>query len=65
VLKGDIAGIILTGGMAYSELLTQTVTGYVQFIAPVRLFPGEHEMSALAEGAIRGLAGEEEIKIYK
>jgi butyrate kinase len=65
VLKGKIAGIILTGGMAHSKLLTQTISSYVEFIAPVRLVPGEHEMPALAEGAMRALAGEENIKKYE
>jgi len=64
VLKGQIDGIILTGGMAHSQILVETISSYVQFIAPVRLVPGEHEMSALAEGAIRALTGEEEVKTY-
>ncbi len=64
VLKGKIDGIILTGGMAYSQRLTDTISSYVEFIAPIKLVPGEHEMKALAEGAIRALTGEEKVKIY-
>ncbi len=64
VLKGDIDGIILTGGMAHSRLLTNAITSYVKFMAPIKLVPGEHEMSALAEGAIRALTSEEQVKIY-
>ncbi len=63
-LKGRIDGIILTGGMANSKRLTDTVTDYVRFIAPVALVPGEHEMKALAEGAIRALTGVETAKVY-
>jgi butyrate kinase len=63
-LKGRIDGIILTGGMANSKRLTDTLTEYVRFIAPVALVPGEHEMKALAEGAIRALTGVETAKVY-
>ena len=64
VLKGKVDAIILTGGMAHSKRLTDTITDYVKFIAPVRLVPGEYEMKALAEGALRALAGEEKVKDY-
>lgn len=63
-LKGRIEGIILTGGMANSKRLTDALTGYVRFLAPVALVPGEHEMKALAEGAIRVLTGVETVKVY-
>ena len=64
VLKGDLQAIILTGGMANSQLLVDTISDHVKFIAPIKIIPGEHEMKALAEGALRALAGEEEIKTY-
>jgi butyrate kinase len=64
VLKGKVDKIIMTGGMANSKRLTAIISEYVAFIAPISLIPGEHEMSALAEGAIRALAGEETIKEY-
>ncbi|MDD4050627.1 MAG: butyrate kinase [candidate division Zixibacteria bacterium] len=63
-LKGRVDGIILTGGMANSKRLTDTVTEYVRFIAPVAVIPGEHEMKSLAEGAIRALTGVETAKVY-
>lgn len=63
-LKGRIDGIILTGGMANSRRLTDMLTEYVRFLAPVTLVPGEHEMKALAEGAIRALTGVETAKVY-
>jgi butyrate kinase len=37
----------------------------VSFIAPVELVPGEDEMLALAQGALRILNGEEKAKIYE
>lgn len=64
VLKGDLDAIILTGGMAHSERFTEIITDRVSFIGPVKLYPGEDELSALAEGALRVLRGEEKAKEY-
>ena len=64
VLKGNLDGIILTGGMANSERLTNTLKDYVSFLGRVFIFAGEREMEALALGAFRVLAGEEEAKTY-
>jgi len=65
VLSGDIDAIVLTGGVAYSKMLTDYVKDMVGFIAPVILQPGEDEMRALNEGVLRVLSGEEEAKIYE
>jgi len=64
-LSGDVDAIILTGGMAKSRRLTDAITTHVEFIAPVNVVPGEYEMEALAEGAIRALSGEEAVKTYR
>lgn len=63
-LNGNVEAVILTGGLAYSELLTEKLTKMVSFIAPVHIFPGEDELGALAEGALRVLRGEEAAKEY-
>jgi len=65
VLKGDVDAILLTGGLAYSEFLCERIAKRVGFIAPVKVYAGEDEMQALAEGALRVLAGEEQAKIYE
>lgn len=65
VLKGKVDAIILTGGLAYSNLLCEKISRRVQFIAPVKVYAGEDEMLALAEGAQRILNGEEKAKIYE
>jgi len=65
VLKGRIDGIILTGGLANSERLTGWIKEWVQFLAPVFVYPGEDEMSALAEGGLRILLKEEKIRKYR
>jgi butyrate kinase len=65
VVSGKVDSIILTGGMAYSEMLTNWIKERIEFIAPVTLIPGENEMNALAMGAFRILSGEEKAKIFK
>ena len=65
VLKGEVDAVVLTGGLAYSELLCERITKRVAFIAKVMVYAGEDEMQALAEGAIRVLKGEEKAKIYE
>lgn len=65
VLCGNIDNIILTGGLAYNKRLTTWITEMVNFIAPVEIVPGEDEMLALYQGALRILKGEETAKIYE
>ena len=57
--KGKVDQIILTGGIAYSEYFTGMIISQVDWIAPVTVIPGENEMQALADGALRVLRGEE------
>lgn len=64
VLKGNCDAIILTGGVAHSKMLTDRVTDYVRFIAPVVVMPGENEMEALALGGLRLLGGRETPHVY-
>lgn len=64
VLDGKIDYIILTGGIAYSKMMTDMIKKRVEFIAPVEIMPGEMEMEALAMGALRILRGEETPSIF-
>ncbi len=64
VLKGDVDAVVITGGVARSEMLVGWITERVRFIAPVLVYPGEDEMLALVQGALRVLRGEEEAKEY-
>jgi butyrate kinase len=59
VLKGQVDAVLLTGGMAYSEKVVKLLREYAEWIAPVRVYPGEDELRALAEGAFRVLDGDE------
>lgn len=65
VLHGKIDGILITGGLAHSELLTHWIRERVQFIAEVLILPGEFEMEAMNLGALRVLNGQEAVKNYE
>ena len=64
VLKGKVDQIVITGGISYSEIVTNDIKDRVGFIAPVTVYPGEDELLALTQGALRVLNGEEEAKEY-
>ncbi len=57
--------IILTGGLAHDELLSDWIREQTQWIAPFHRYPGEDELSALAAGALRVLRGEETAREYR
>lgn len=63
-LKGRVDVIILTGGIAYSKMLTGMIEEYCGHIAKIEVMAGESEMEALAAGALRMLTGEEEAREY-
>jgi butyrate kinase len=64
VLEGRVDAIILTGGLAYSNRFTGSIKQRVGLIARVLVYPGEDEMRALAEGALRVLRGQEQAIEY-
>ena len=64
-LDGEIDAVILTGGLAHSEVITGNISRRISFIAPVEIYPGEDEMLALAESGLAVLRGEREAKIYE
>lgn len=64
VLKGKVDAIVLTGGLAYSKKFIQDISSYIDWIADVLVIPGENELQALAEGALRVLKNEEKAKSY-
>lgn len=64
VLSGKVDAIILTGGLAYGKEFVKTITDRVKWIADVVVQPGENELQALTEGALRVLKGEEKAKSY-
>lgn len=65
VLKGDVDGIFITGGLANSKYITDRIKKRVSFIAEVYIYPGAEEMKNLALGALRILNNEENSLRYK
>jgi butyrate kinase len=64
VLAGKVDAVVLTGGLAYSQEFVGLIRERISFIAPVKVFPGEDEMKALADGAFRVLKGTETARQY-
>lgn len=64
VLYGEVHGILITGGVANNKELITYVRNMVGFIAPVFVYPGEDEMSALAMNGLLVLKGELDCKEY-
>ncbi len=64
VLKGKVDQIIITGGIAYDKNVVAGLTERAGFIAPITVYPGEDELLALAQGALRVMNGEEKAMEY-
>ncbi|WBL13668.1 butyrate kinase [Sutcliffiella sp. NC1] len=64
VLSGKVDAIILTGGLAYGKGFVKLISDRISWIADVIVHPGENELQALTEGALRVLRGEEKAKVY-
>lgn len=65
VLSGQVDAIVITGGLAYDQqYLVSWIKERVAFISQVLVYPGEDELLALVEGALRVLTGAETAKEY-
>lgn len=64
VLKGDVDGIVFSGGLANDDQFIDKIREHVEWIGKVFIFPGEEEMESLALGALRVLCGKEEAGTY-
>lgn len=64
VLNGKVDQIIVTGGIAYNAAIVDVLKERAGFIAPFTVYPGEDELLALAQGALRVLNGEEKAMQY-
>ena len=64
VVDGKVDVIILTGGVAYSQDITDAITKKVDWVAPVKVYPGENELESLAENGYIILAGATKIHTY-
>ncbi len=64
VLNGKVDQIIVTGGIAYGADVVAALKERAEWIAPFTVYPGEDELLALAQGALRVLKGEEKAMEY-
>ena len=65
VLCGNVDAILLTGGMAHSDYITNELRRRIGYLAPIYCFPGENEMEALALNALSVLKGTSKAQIYQ
>lgn len=63
-LSGNVDAILITGGIAYGKGMMKQLTDMVSFLAPVKIYPGEDEMGALAMNGLAVMEGREEAKKY-
>jgi butyrate kinase len=63
-LNGKVDMIIITGGLAKCSLIVEGIKKRVSFLGTISVVPGEREMEALVEGAIRVMKGKEEPNQY-
>ena len=64
VLKGKVDQIVIAGGIAYDKVVVSGLKERAGFIAPITVYPGEDELLALAQGALRVMNGEEKAMVY-
>ncbi|MDD3876976.1 MAG: butyrate kinase [Bacteroidales bacterium] len=64
VLKGEIHGILLTGGMAYGKPLVDSIKSRIGHLGKVFVYPGEDEMRALAMNGLMIINKEVEPLVY-
>jgi butyrate kinase len=64
VVDGKVDAILLTGGIAYSKMVTEAIIKKVGWLAPVTVYPGENELESLAENGYFILAGATKIHTY-
>ncbi len=65
VLAGQVHGVVLTGEISNSSLLTEFITERINWIADIFIYPGEYDLMALNAGTLRVLKKEEMQKIYR
>lgn len=64
VLKFQVDGILITGGIAHDKYFVNQVIERVHRIGPVHVYPGEDELKALAMNGLRVLNNDTVPKVY-
>ncbi|MBR1400132.1 MAG: butyrate kinase [Prevotella sp.] len=65
VTNGHVDAILLTGAISNSKYVTGGLEERLSYLAPVFVYPGEDELTALAHNAYRAMTGQQEIKDYQ
>lgn len=65
VFAGDLDGVVLTGGLAQGKDFIDRITRRIAYLGPIFLYPGENELEALRDGALRVLNGEDIAQEYE
>ncbi len=65
VLAGEINGIIITGGLAFSNYIVDGLQVRLKELSMLIVYPGEFEMESLSQGAWRVLEGVEKLHQYE
>ena len=65
VVDGKVDAILVTGGIAHGKPIMERLIKRIEFIAPVKIYPGEDEMVALVESVYYAAKGEIEVLEYK
>ncbi len=63
-LEGKVDAILLTGGIAYNKQEMDILTEMIAFLAPVKVYPGEDELRALAYAGLEVFEGNSEVNQY-
>ena len=64
VLKGNVDGILLTGGLVIYDDLCEQIRERCGWIADIFVYPGELEQEALAKETMKALRGQRTIHSY-
>lgn len=65
VLKGEFDRIIITGGVAQSKRVIDSICERVKFLGKISIYSGDWELEAMAKSVFRAIDGLEKIKSYK
>ena len=63
--EGKLDGVIFTGAIMYGNYIRENLVKKTSWLAPVFVYPGSDEKSALKEAALRALENPSIIKEYK
>ncbi|MCX6243701.1 MAG: butyrate kinase [Bacteroidetes bacterium] len=65
VLKGEVDAILITGDLAYNDLVVRVILDHVEKFAPTYIYAGDNEVKAMAANAVRVIKGTMEVKVYE